>query len=170
MDSKLTNKEILISYINTLDDKDCKRIYLWAKDEVNMLTKDYLWFDLQGNQVQENWGNIVKLTPIQYYKLIYMWGEDKSKDCISLLASWISKKNEEIKVSHYQLLNGWVERYYHKFTKEQSKELDSFVNFASIKTIEGATHYISNTPPLVRDTCVYCSYLVNKFGTKILEV
>ena len=112
----LNNKEILLSYINTLTDSECKSLYLYLKDINDNKKREYFYFDINGDRVEEN--GIVKLTPKQYYKLVYMWEKkEKVTKCISLLAKHLETKNIVTKVSHYNMLIGWVERYYHKLLR-----------------------------------------------------
>ena len=85
------NKEILIGYIGTLPDKDCKEIY-------------YL---LQGRDTPEYEMMIfdkVKLTQGQYTKLIWLWGKEKTDACIQILNDWIIKKNVNHPVAYYKNL------------------------------------------------------------------
>ena len=67
-----TNKDILLGYIATLPDRECKDIYyqLLGRD-----TPEYelVIFDK------------VKLTQGQYSKLIWLWGKEKIAACIQIL-------------------------------------------------------------------------------------
>ena len=166
----LNNKEILLSYINTLTDRECKSLYLYLKDINDNKKREYFYFDINGDRVEEN--GIVKLTPKQYYKLVYMWEKkEKVTKCISLLAKHLETKNIVTKVSHYNMLIGWVERYYHKLLRygDIQGEGEQRLQFCDIKNPTQAREYIEKVPESIRQEDSYCLYLVNKFGQEILK-
>lgn len=76
---KKTNKDILLDYVATLPDEKCREVY-------------YLIQDLQEPSV--DWVELdrVKLTRNQYTKLVWMWGEDKTKKCVEMLNDWLKEK------------------------------------------------------------------------------
>lgn len=79
----MTNKELLLSYINTLPEKDCKRLYLILKDEVDN-QGDWCYFNCYGERVNSPLGATVMLTPRQVNLLLNLWGTKKTKDIIAL--------------------------------------------------------------------------------------
>ena len=148
-----SNKDILLGYIATLPDKDCKEIY-------------YL---LQGKDVPEYElvvFNNVKLTQGQYNKLVWMWGKDKTLACIDILNDWIKKKDITKPISYYKSLLGWVENAYYRTHPADDKSLkfDS-----TIDTEWKAKRYIDRIPKELRAYDSEVKYLVERFGTKIVD-
>lgn len=147
-----SNKDILIGYIGTLPDKECKEIY-------------YL---LQGHKVPEYElviFNKVKLTQGQYNKLIWLWGREKVEACIQILNDWIEKKGIDKPISYYKSLLGWVENAYYRTHPADDKSLkfDS-----TIDTEWKAKKYVQRIPQELRAYDSEIKFLVEKFGTKIL--
>lgn len=148
-----TNKDILLGYIGTLPDKECKEIY-------------YL---LQGKDIPEYELVIfdkVKLTQGQYNKLIWMWGKDKTLACIDILNKWIEKKGINKPISYYKSLLGWVENAYYRTHPADDKSLkfDS-----SIDTEWKALRYVQKIPQELRRYDSEVKFLIEKFGEKILH-
>jgi len=147
------NKDILIGYITTLSDKECKDIY-YLLIEKNTIRKDYIEFDR------------VRLTKSQYNKLMWFWGKDKLDCCIDILNKWLIKKNITKPISHYRSLLGWVETAYYSTHKVD----DKLIKFSSnIDTIWKAKAYVKRIPPELRAYDSEIKFLVNKFGSKILS-
>ena len=148
-----TNKDILLGYIATLPDKDCKDIYyqLLGRD-----TPEYelVIFDK------------VKLTQGQYSKLIWLWGKEKVAACIQILNDWIIKKGIDKPISCYKSLLGWVENAYYRTHPADDKSLkfDS-----AIDTEWKAKRYVQRIPKELRAYDSEIKYLVERYGTKILE-
>ena len=147
------NKEILIGYIGTLPDKDCKEIY-------------YL---LQGRDTPEYEMMIfdkVKLTPGQYNKLIWLWGKEKTDACIDILNNWIKEKNINHPVAYYKNLLGWVETAYYRThpMNDKSIKFDS-----KIDTAWKAKRYVQRIRPELRAYDSEVKYLVERFGKQILN-
>lgn len=147
------NKDILIGYIGTLSDKECKDIY-------------YL---LQGNNIPEYELVIfdkVSLTQGQYNKLIWLWGKEKVTECIKILNDWIIKKNIDKPISCYKNLIGWVESAYYRTHPPDDKSL----KFDSkIDTEWKAKRYVQRIPAELRAYDSEIKYLVERYGTKILK-
>ena len=147
-----TNKDILLGYIATLPDKDCKEIYylLQGKDKPEY---ELVIFDK------------VKLTQGQYNKLIWLWGKEKVEECIKILNDWIIKKNIDKPISYYKSLLGWVENAYYRThpATDKSLKFDS-----EIDTEWKAKRYVQRIPPELRAYDSEVKYLVERFGTKIL--
>lgn len=149
---RVSNKDILIGYIGTLSDKECKDIY-------------YLITGYKDNLDLE-FGN-VKLTDGQYNKLVWLWGKDKTDACIQILNEWLLNKGEKItkKISHYRQLIGWVESKYYQTHPASDKSL----RFNSkIDTAWKAKRYIQRIPPELRAYDSEVKFLVQRFGDKIL--
>lgn len=148
-----SNKDILLGYIATLPDKECKEIYylLQGKD-----TPEYelVIFDK------------VKLTQGQYNKLIWLWGKDKTLACIDILNNWIKKKDIIKPISYYKSLLGWVETAYYRTHPANDKSLKFDSN---IDTEWKARKYVQGIPPELRACDSEVKFLVEKFGSKILE-
>lgn len=148
-----SNKEILLGYIATLPDKDCKDIYylLQGKD-----TPEYelVIFDK------------VKLTQGQYNKLIWLWGKDKVEVCIKILNDWIVKKNINKPISCYKNLLGWVENAYYRTHPADDKSLKFNSN---IDTEWKARKYVQRIPKELRAYDSEVKFLVERFGDKILD-
>ena len=147
------NKDILIGYIGTLTDKECKDIYylLQGKD---IPEYEYVYFDK------------VKLTQGQYNKLIWLWGKDKLTECIKILNDWIKKKNIGRPISYYKCLLGWVESAYYRTHPADDKS----IRFNSeIDTEWKAKRYIQRIPKELRAYDSEVKYLVERFGSNILK-
>ena len=155
----LTNKEMLLALVNNMNERDCKKVYLAWSDIQSTTTRDYLYFDIDGNKIIGGTSGLVKLTTKQYYKLIYSWGQDKTKACISLLAKRLDSNDYASKASHYNMLNGWVEKYYYKLKRygdivnEDTSEED--VPFSEINSKEQASKFVSKIPEFLRATDTY---------------
>jgi hypothetical protein len=148
----VSNKDILIGYIGTLSDKECKDIYYLLQNK-DIPEYEYIIFDK------------VKLTQGQYNKLIWLWGKDKVDKCVKILNDWIIKKKIDKPISHYRNLIGWVESaYYQKYPAS-----DKSLRFNSdIDTVWKAKKYVENIPEELRAYDTEIRFLVEKFGTGIL--
>lgn len=148
-----SNKDILIGYIGTLSDKDCKEVYYLLTGKQDGLD---LTFDL------------VKLTDGQYNKLVWLWGKDKTDKCIQILNEWLLDKGDKItkKISHYRQLISWVEsKYYQKYPAT-----DKSLRFNSkIDTAWKARRYIQRIPEELRAYDSEVKFLIQRFGDKILR-
>lgn len=148
-----SNKDILIGYIGTLTDSECKDIYYLITGYKDCLD---IKFDL------------VELTNGQYNKLIWLWGKEKTQRCIELLNEWLRDKGDKItkKISHYRQLIGWVERkYYQKYPAD-----DKSLRFNSnIDTTWKAKRYVDRIPKELRAYDSEIKFLVEKFGSDILS-
>jgi hypothetical protein len=148
-----TNKDILLGYIATLPDKDCKEIYylLQGKD-----TPEYelVIFDK------------VRLTQGQYNKLIWLWGKDKVEACIKILNDWIIKKGIDKPISCYKSLMGWVENAYYRTHSADDKSLQFN---SEIDTEWKAKRYVQRIPKELRAYDSEIKYLVERYGIKILN-
>ena len=160
-----TYKEMLMCLVNTLTEKTAKQYYLMIK-ELDEDKGKWWMFDVHGvhNEAEGN----VKLTPKQFNKLVFMWGEDKARKCISILSKYLSDKQPKCTSSHYTMLNGWVEQLYHK--QQLQKKQQTTIPFNEIRTIGQAKFYVSKIPLNLRYSDTYVEFLVNKFGKEILDV
>jgi hypothetical protein len=150
---RISNKDILIGYIGTLPDKECKEIYYLLQGKN---TPEYEWvvFDK------------VKLTQQQYSKLIWLWGKDKLEECIKILNKWMVKKNIDKPLSCYKNLMGWVENAYYR----THPATDKSIRFNSdIDTAWKAKRYVQRIPVELRAYDTEIKYLVEKYGTDILK-
>lgn len=149
-----SNKDILIGLVQTLSDEDCKELYYYIvgkKDE-------------SGGTLSFN---LVHLTQNQYNKLIWLWGKDKTTECIDILDKWLVKKGDKVKpyLSHYKSLLGWVEGvYYRSHPIEKVEKFNS-----SIDTMWKAKRYIKSIPPELRANDSEVKFLVERFGQDILK-
>lgn len=151
-----TNKDMLIGLIASLDDKECGEILTIISH--GEYKKDcFLHFDN------------VKLTDKQYNKLIYLWGENKTKSCISLLSEWLTNKGDRItkNISHYRQLIGWVERKYYQLNPVDDKLIN---NYIEIDTIAKAKMYIRKIPKELRAWDSEVRYLVNRYNIDLNKV
>lgn len=151
---RVDNKEILIGYIGTLSDKECKDIY-YMLNELSIPKAE--WIEI----------GKTKLTQGQYNKLIWMWGLDKTNDCIAILNAWLNKTDLKKKnISHYRQLIGWVENVY--YTKHPAND-KSIKYRMKIDTAWKAKKYIQNIPKELRAYDGDIKFLVERFGTEILK-
>lgn len=147
------NKDILIGYIATLSDKECKDIY-YALNDIKIPKRELIEFDL------------VKISQGQYSKLIWMWGKDKTDECISILNEWLGRtvlRNPF--VSHYRMLLGWVDNCYRLTHKATDKTLRYN---SEIDTAWKAKKYIKSIPEDLRAYDSEVKYLVERFGKNVL--
>lgn len=148
-----SNKDILLGLVGTLSDEECAEVYY-------LITGLKDRYELQFN--------LVKLTEAQYNKLVWVWGKDKTDKCIKLLDEWLVKKGDKItkKISHYRQLIGWVERKYYMLYPADDKSL----RFNSkIDTAWKAKRYIQRVPEELRAYDSEVKFLIEKYGTKILD-
>lgn len=149
-----TNKDILLGLVGTMTDNECRDVLYYIAD------KEYV----ESNLIQFD---LVKITKEQYNKLIWMWGEDKTKSCIEILNEWLSTKNITKKISHYRQLVGWVERKYYQTHGVNDKSL---LNYGNIDCKWKAKKYIKSIPKELRCFDSQVKYLVNKYGFDIMEL
>jgi len=148
-----SNKDILLGYIATLPDKDCKEIYYMIQN-IKIPEYEMVIFDK------------VKLSQGQYTKLIWLWGKDKTEACIKILNDWIIKKGIDKPISCYKSLIGWVENAYYRTHPADDKSL----KFDSkIDTEWKARQYVQRLTPELRAYDSEVKFLVEKFGTSILK-
>ena len=147
------NKDILLGLVGTLTDEECKEVYYLItsyKDKTDLV------FDL------------VKLTDGQYNKLVWLWGKDKTDKCIEILNEWLEAKGDKItkKISHYRQLISWVENKYYQLYPASDKS----IRFDSkIDTAWKAKRYVKRIPAELRAYDSEIKFLVEKYGTKILD-
>lgn len=151
---RVSHKDILLGYIGTLPDSECKDIYYLLQDK-KIPNKELMEFDR------------VKLTTGQYNKLVWLWGKEKTDICIQMLNEWMEKKNVTKNISCYKNLIGWVETaYYRKYpANDKSLKFDS-----RIDTEWKARRYVKRIPPELRAYDTEIKFLVERFGTKILQI
>ena len=149
-----TNKDILLGLVGSMSDNECRDVLYFITD------REYK----QSSLVEFG---LVHITKDQYNKLVWMWGEEKTKACIEILNKWLSTKNITKKISHYRQLVGWVER---KYQQDYGVNEKSLVNYGDIKYKWQAKKYISGIPKELRWLDSQVKYLVNKFDIDIREV
>ena len=148
-----THKDILLGYIVTLPDRECKEIY-YLLQEKDTLEYELVIFDK------------VKLTQGQYNKLIWLWGKDKVEACIKILNDWMIKKNIDKPISCYKSLMGWLENVYYRTHPADDKSLQFN---GEIDTEWKAKRYVQRIPKELRAYDSEIKYLVERYGTKILN-
>jgi len=148
-----TNKDILLGLVGTMTDDECRDVLYFITDR-EYVESSLIEFGL------------VILTRDQYNKLVWMWGEKKTKRCIEILNEWLSKKNITKKISHYRQLVGWVERKYYQMYPADDKSL----NYGGIDCKWKAKKYIKSIPKELRWLDSQVRYLVNKYSINIMEL
>lgn len=152
---RVDNKDILIGYIGTLSDSECKELYYYLIGKKDKSKYNYVY-------------QLVNLTEAQYSKLIWLWGKDKTDKCIELLNEWLKEKGDKItkKISHYKQLITWVENKYYQLYPANDKGL----RFNSkIDTAWKAKEFVEKIPKELRAYDSEVKYLVNRFGPDILS-
>lgn len=149
-----TNKEILLSYIATLPDERCREAYYILQD---MEVPEVEWVELDR----------VRITRGQYTKLMWMWGEEKTKKCVEILNNWIKEKGITKNISCYHNLLTWVEVKYNQMNGLASKDIRFDSEFKGVKR---AREYIRNIPKELRAYDREVRFLVEKFGKKALDI
>jgi len=150
-----TNKDILLGYISTLNDNECRDIYYKLVDK-EFVDANLLKFDK------------VTLSNVQYNKLIWGWGKDKTDKCIGILNDWLSKRNENLKhFSCYKHLTGWVEnKYYQLYPLSPDDKSLLISNNPTSK--EKAIAYIKCIPKELWKYDSDVKFLVSKFEINLL--
>lgn len=146
------HKDILIGLVGTLSDIECREVYYLIKD-IKEPVLDWIEFDR------------VRITRKQYTKLIWMWGEYKTKKCIDILNEWLIKKNVTKTISHYHNIIGWVENKYYQLYPSNDKSLRFST---SLDAIGKARKYIKSIPKELRPYDREVKYLVERFGNSVL--
>ena len=149
----LDSKEILISYIATLTNSECKDLYYLITER----RRDHDWI---------KFGERVKITTEQYNKLMWLWGKDKLDCCIKILDEWLVSKEITKQISCYKSLIGWVETKYYTTHSMDDKSI-KFSN--KIDTKWKAKEYIKRIPKELRAHDSEVRYLVEKYGVDILK-
>lgn len=163
---------MLLSFINTLPEKECHRLYLVLTDDVKAKER-YAYFNNRGERV--NGGGSVALTPKQLQMLLDIWGTQKTKQIISLQArvneAKVKRKGID-KRSDYLKMISWTEKYYYKLLHygeiaDGIGTSDDCLNFSTDITLSNAKRFINLIPSQYRDDDSYCLWLFDKFGDKL---
>lgn len=161
----MRSKDILLAYINTLDDKECKKIYLMLR-ELEGAKDKYEFYD---HEAKRSDTGLIKLTPKQYCALYNKWGDEKTRYCFGILTKYLLKTNNKNKASHFSMLNGWVEtQFIRKFTHRGRPANVIPVSFNEIQSKAQARVYVAQVPANARSSDLYVTYLVNRWGADIL--
>lgn len=150
----VTNKDILLGLVGTLTDNECRDIIYFITDK-EYDTANIIQFDL------------VHITKNQYSKLIWLWGKEKTHECIEILNEWLNKKKINKKISHYKQLVGWVERKYYQLNGVGDKSIQ---HTGSVDTKWKAIQYIKKIPKELRCWDSQVRFLVDKFNIDIGEI
>lgn len=162
---QMNSKEVLLAYINTLSDRECKKIYLMLKDTDKMSKARYEYYNDKAEPME---GGLIKLTPVQFHALVNSWGMDKVKGCFKILYNYL-KEEKKVLTPHYRLLRGWVETHYLKKLNQHNRPpVHLAIRFDEIKTKAQARIYVAQVPPELRGYDVNVEYLVNRYGEEIL--
>lgn len=148
-----SNKEILLEYVATLSDEQARKAWYILQDLEVPMCEWYEW-------------DKVRLSTVQYNKLINMWGEEKTKACIDILNEWIKKKNITRMISCYENIIGWVENEYLKSNK--LKKSKRRVTTTNVDTLHRAKLYVKSIPEELRAWDTEVRYLLEKYGSKVL--
>jgi hypothetical protein len=161
----MDSKEILLAYINTLNDKECKSIYLMLKELEGNKGK-YEMYTPEGIISDDGF---IKLTPKQFHNLKYSWGEEKLVECLKILAKLL-EGGKKVRASHYNLLKGYAETQYNLSHKKKGKPVSQTIDikFDEVQSKAQARLYVSKIPEYLRSEDVYVMYLVNRWGEDIL--
>lgn len=159
----LTNKEALSAFVNTLTDKQCREAYILMKEMFQSGRSKVLKFNKQG--VVCDMG-LVRLTQMQYDKLIVYLGEFRTQWQIEKLHTWLedmrrrAENNPRDKATyrkymtdtHYNYMVdnslGWVYNAYTTAlqTGEVREKSLNHINFNDIKNIDMAKKFIERIP------------------------
>lgn len=147
-----SNKDILIDYILTLTDKECRDSWFILQNQ-RVPNEEKLEFDL------------VKLTQEEYDKLIWMWGKVKADRSIEILNKWLKEKEITRPLHHFKQLTTWVETKYYQLYPMDDKSL----NYTQkIDTAWKAKKYIRRIPKELWGYDREVRYYVEKFGKDVL--
>ena len=170
MSSKMTSKEILLAYINTLPEQECANLYFILKG----IKKDtnYVYFNSEGEVIDvddtTDVSTYIKVTKNQYGMLMYKFGKEKLKACIKILFIKNYKKDTLGQYNQYRFLIGWVEAEYNRLHRygelEDGGYSEDTVPFSQIDTQEQAIKWINSLPNVNKNDDAYVFYLRNKFN------
>lgn len=148
-----SNKDILIDYILTLTDEECR----------------HAWFILQNKKIPKEYQlefDLVKLTQQEYDRLVWMWGKVKADRCVEILNKWLKDKEISRPLHHFKQITGWVETKYHQLYPMDRKS-SKFKQ--RIDTPWKAKKFIHSIPKELWDYDREVRFYVEKFGKSILS-
>ena len=171
MSTKMSSKEMLLGYINTLSEQDCANLYFI----LHGVMKDarYVYFNSQGEEIEvdettADMGSFIKLTRNQYGTLMYKYGKEKLVECIKILFIASKDKSRLGEYNRFRHLTGWVEAEYnrlHRYSELHDSGYDeSIPPFTQIETKEQAIKWINSLPKANQYDDAYVIYLKNKFN------
>lgn len=177
---KLTNKEVLIAYASTLNEKQAKEAYQILLERFDIHRARVIKFNRNG--VQDTNGK-VRLTQNQYNKIISEKGELYFHSVVEILYDYIvyleersqsestlrSRLREYNRISHYyKLTKGWVAERYQKEYGATHSNYNKTLSVWDINTLEEAQRYYNELPSELRINNPEIDYLVTKFPSLIL--
>lgn len=177
---KLTNKEVLIAYVSTLNDKQAKEAYQILLERFDIHRARVIKFNRNG--VQDTNGK-VRLTQNEYNKIITEKGELYFHSAVEILYDYIvyleersqsestlrPRLREYNRISHYyKLTKGWVVEKYQKEYGATHSNYNKTLSVWDINTLEEAQRYYNELPSELRINNPEIDYLVTKFPSLIL--
>ena len=148
------NKDILIDYILTLTDEECRDGWFILQN-MKLPKANQLEFDL------------VKLSQQEYDKLIWLWGKVKTDRCIEILNEWLKTKNISRPLHHFKQLTGWVETKYYRLYPMDDKSMR--YSQGRIDTLWKAKKFVKRIPKELWNYDREVRFLVEKFGHDVLN-
>lgn len=184
---KLTAKETLIAYVQTLTEKQSKEAYQLLLERFDCKRARVMKFDRNGVQQTNNLGK-VRLTKGEYDRVIQQFGEIYFHRAVEILYDYISnlevraesesvarqRLREYQKISHYyKITKGWVnERVLNEMNINSKATHSPYNNSLSVWDIDNPTQaqrYIDELPSELKVNNPEIEYLVTRFPQLIVR-
>lgn len=171
------NKELLLGYVNSLTEAECRKMYLVIQGEVEDNSK-WVMFDCYGNRVNSNPSVMLKQTQLEY--LLDIWGEKKTRDIIALQGKLNDNRKArdevDIRSDYFKIMN-YTEAYYYKLHRLDANyydrvavgDEDNVISFTATISLKEAKEFIKRIPSELRDTDGYCQWLFNMWGDSLYK-
>ena len=176
---KPTNQEVLLGFVATLKDGQCKEAYQMLLERFNPKRARIMKFNREA--IQSVQGK-VRLTPRQYEMILENCGEVYFHRAVEILYDYIvhleERADSEVvarrrlkeynSISHYyKLTKGWVAQRVTDEMNVQPEATQSLynesLNFYDIETLEQAREYINQLPNELRINNPEVEFLCNRF-------
>lgn len=177
---KLTDREILESYITTLSDSKIKEAYQLLRERFDIKRPRIVKLNINGEA--SNLGR-VRLRKGELEKLLKNTSPYKFKWLVSTLHSYLDDLSEKAqydanlkrrlrqyeRTSHYyKLTKGWVAQKYMLEAQANEPSKKNGLDFYAIDTKQQAEEYIKSLPPWLRIDNPEIEYLVAKYPDLVI--
>ena len=184
---KLTAKETLIAYAQTLTEKQSKEAYQLLLERFDCKRARVMKFDRNGVQQTNNLGK-VRLTKGEYDRVIQQFGDIYFHRAVEILYDYISNlevraESESIarrrlkeyqRISHYyKITKGWVNERVtielNNNSKSNNKPYNETLSVWDIETLQDAQRFIDELPNELKINNPEVEYLMVRFPNLLLR-